>query len=235
MALLLAGRMTTARKAARSVVVAGVAMVLLLGQDVGGVADAAPEADRQAVPTIAARPSIVAPDHPITLHGTLPSRRGGELIEIRTKECGQSFFRAFSTTRSDAGGTWSAEFFPGITTQVRASWRGRASRVIVVRQRALLRFAPKASDRTRFVVSVVARAQFWRKSVRIERLERPPGTWRPYRSVRLTTQHSPGTWVWTSGEFTARVPSGTLLRAVLPQAQAGPCYLESTSLTVRTD
>ncbi len=184
--------------------------------------------------TITALPVVAASDHPVTLFGTVPSGRPGELVEIQAKECGQSFFRAVSTTHSQNGGRWTAEFFPGITSAVRARWKTRVSKAVIVKQRAMLRFAPKAFDRTRFVVSVLARAQFWRRYVAVERYDRRRNAWRPLKRVVLTEQNAPGSIVWTSGEFTARTPSGTMLRAVLPASQAAPCYLASTSLTVRT-
>jgi hypothetical protein len=83
-------------------------------------------------------------------------------------------------------------------------------------------------------VSVVAKQQFWRKKVQIQRFDRRLGRWRAYKSVALTEQNAAGVFIWTSGEFTARLPKGTMLRAVLPAAQARPCYLSGTSLVVRT-
>ena len=184
--------------------------------------------------TIAALPAVAASDHPVTLSGMVSSGRPGELVEIRAKECGHSFFRGVSTTHTQAGGGWTAEFFPGITSAVRARWKTHVSKPVIVKQRAMLRFAPKAFDRTRFVVSVVARAQFWRRYVAVERYDRRRKAWRPFKRVVLTEQNAPGSIVWTSGEFTARTPPGTKLRAVLPASQAAPCYLTSTSLIVRT-
>jgi hypothetical protein len=184
--------------------------------------------------TLIARPSVASPDHPITLFGTVKSGRPGEVVEILTKDCGHSFFRVAISTHSQAGGRWSTTFFPAVGTTVRARWNGRLSAPVKVGQRAMLRFAPRAGDRTRFEVSVVARAQFWRKRVVIERLNRQRGAWVRYRSVVLTTQEAPGEFVWTSGQFTARLPRGTLLRALLPQSQAGRCYLSSYSLPLRT-
>ena len=186
--------------------------------------------------TIAARPTIVPSDKPTTLFGSIDSGRADEEIEIQAKDCGQSFFRVVSGTTTREGGGWSTELFPGITTTVRAVWRGQASAQVTVRQRALVRFSSKPSNRTRFVVSVVARAQFWRRKMTIQRFDRRLGRWELYRSVVLSEQNqAPGsTFVWTSGEFTARLPSGTLLRAVLPTSQAAPCYVSGTSLPVRT-
>jgi hypothetical protein len=184
--------------------------------------------------TIAARPAIVPQDRPVTLFGAVDNGRGGEEVEIQAKDCGQSFFRVVSGATTREGGGWSTEYFPLITTTVRAVWKGRASSQVTVRQRAILRFVSKPADRTRFVVSVVARAQFWRKKVTIQRFDRRLGRWDRFRSVVLTEQASPGSVVWTSGEFTARLPRGTMLRAVFPAAQAGPCYVSGTSLPVRT-
>jgi hypothetical protein len=184
--------------------------------------------------TVAARPAIAPADHPVTLYGTVDSARPGERVEIQAKDCGHSFFRSVTTTTTELGGKWTAEFFPGITASVRAVWKGHVSKPIVVRQRALLRFAPKANDRSVFVVSVVARAQFWRKRIVIERFSPRSGRWSVFRSVVLSKQTAPGEAVWTSGELRARVSPGTLLRAVLPAGQAAPCYLGSTSLTIRT-
>jgi hypothetical protein len=184
--------------------------------------------------TIAARPQIVPSDKPVTLFGAVANGEADEEVEIQARDCGQSFFRVVAGTTTHEGGGWSMEFMPGITTTVRAVWKGHASSQVTLRQRAILRFAPKASDRTRFVVSVVARAQFWHRKVQIQRFDRRLGTWKLFRSVLLTEQNAPGAWTWTSGEFTARLPKGTMLRAVLPAPQARPCYLSGTSYPVRT-
>jgi hypothetical protein len=71
----------------------------------------------------------------------------------------------------------------------------------------MLQFTQKPFGRHRFIVSVVARAQF------PERL---------------------GQIMWTSGEFTARLPKGTLLRAVLPALLPGGHEPRPTHLASRT-
>jgi hypothetical protein len=184
--------------------------------------------------TIAARPPVAPSDNPVTLFGSIDSGKAGESIEIQARDCGQQFFRAVAGATTGDGGGWSLEYRPLITTTLRAVWKDSASPQITVRQRAMLRFVPKPGNRTRFVVSVVARAQFWKRKVTIQRFDRRLGRWAPFRSVVLTDQEAAGTLVWTSGEFTARLPRGTRLRAVLPASQAGPCYLSGTSLVVRT-
>jgi hypothetical protein len=172
--------------------------------------------------TIGARPTIAGPDQPVTLFGSVSSGRPGENVEIQAKDCGHAFFRTVSGAHTGPGGRWATDYFPAIGTQVRAVWNGQVSRPIRLHQRAMLRLVPKASDRTQFVVSVVARAQFWHRKVVIERLRR--GAWSRFRTVVLAKQTAPGEFVWTSGEFRARLERGTMLRALLPQSQAGPCY-----------
>jgi hypothetical protein len=192
-----------------------------------------------ASPLAAGRVTIVAPrvaasTQPIVLYGSAEGAAPGEVVEIESKDCGTTFFRGVSETRTQLSGRWSAEFYPGITTWVRAVWKGRASKAVKVRQQPMLQFTQKPFRRHRFIVSVVARAQFWHRKVTIERYRARDRQWRTFRTVVLTSQNAPGQIVWTSGEFTARLPKGTLLRAVLPAPQARPCYLAGTSLVLRT-
>lgn len=180
--------------------------------------------------TIAARPTIAPPDGSITLFGSIDTGKEGEEIVIQSKDCGQRDFRTVAGARSSDGGGWSVEYFPGISTSLRAVWNGRASAQVGVKQRAPLRFFSRPFDRTRFFVAVVARVTFVQKKVTIQTFDRRVGRWRLYRSIVLTEQEGR----WSSSEFTARVPRGARLRAVLPRSQARPCYLPGTSPTVQT-
>jgi hypothetical protein len=179
-------------------------------------------------------PAFAPSDHPISLYGTAEGAAPGDEVEIQSKDCGTTFFRGVSATHTQRGGLWSAEFYPGITTWVRAVWRGHASTPARVRQQVRLELVQKPFKPRIFETSVVARAQFWRKKVVIERYRAGERRWRPFRAVVLTTQRAPGQIVWTSGEFTARLPTGTRLRASLPASQAGPCYMAGTSLVLTT-
>jgi len=220
-----------------------VALGLVVAAVVGATSDFSSASswapDQDASPLVAGRvtihaPSLVPSDHPIPLYGTAEGAASGEMVEIESKDCGTTFFRGVSATRTQRAGQWSAEFYPGITTWVRAVWRGRASKAVRVRQQATLHFTQRPFRRHRFVVSVVARAQFWHRKVTIERYRPRDREWQVFRTVLLTTQNAPGQIVWTSGEFTARLPEGTALRAVLPASEALPCYTSGTSLVLRT-
>ena len=71
--------------------------------------------------------------------------------------------------------------------------------------------------------SVWLRAQFWHRTVTIERYRPRDREWQVFRTVLLTTQNAPGQIVWTSGEFTARLPEGTALSR--PARIRGPTLL----------
>jgi len=200
------------------------------------LADARRQLDRLVVGaervTIFARPTVLG-DQAVQLFGSIDSGKAGEVVDIQAKACGQQFFRGVAGATTREGGGWSRGYFAGITTTFRAIWDGDASEQVIVRQRALvrLRLVPFSKQ---FEVGVVARTQFWRRHVVIQRFDRRLGTWLSVKPVLLTKQAAAGTFVWTSARFTTSLPKGTLIRAVFPLDQARPCYLAGVSPQVRT-
>jgi hypothetical protein len=71
-----------------------------------------------------------------------------------------------------------------------------------------------------------SRARFTGKPVTIQQFDQRIGQWKVAKRVRLTTEFY--------NYFTLRVPKGTQLRAVFPDALAKPCYLGATSSVIRT-
>ena len=170
-----------------------------------------------------------------TLFGAVDSSRAGESVTIQAKDCGFPSFRVVGGATTVEGGGWSAPFYPRINTQLRAIWRDATSRAIEVRVPVMLRIYKRTNGRLE--VAAWGAKSFWRKRVRIERLDRV-GRWRFARTVTLTqglpTGGSPG--VGTSGSFASfkpSLPKGTQVRAVMPLAQARPCYAAGISETVR--
>lgn len=208
---------------------AGLAVVAALT----GAASLAPAATPERV-TIRATPTIADPL--VTLSGEVDSRRAQEDITIEARDCGAKppMFRAVSGAHTGAGGSWSVQFAPVASTTLRAVWNRHASAPITVRRRATVQIAPLASGR-RFRVTVAGTTPFWRKRVVLQRLDRRFGTWRPFRTVVLTeTAAAPGSF-WVRSWADTRIPTrGLSVRAVLPLAQARPCYLEGRSKALRT-
>lgn len=183
--------------------------------------------------SIFARPLVTPGRQPVTLFGAIADRRGGELVDIQARDCGQGFFRGVTGTQTRDGGSWSTEYTPEITTTLRAVWDGKASPPVVVRAQAEVDLSRRGSSQ-RYRVSVTGKTQFWRRQVEIQR--RTGSGWRTVRKVTLTETYSyPGVgWMISAAEFRASFPRGSRIRAVLPLSQARPCYLAGTSRTLTT-
>ena len=129
-------------------------------------------------------------------------------------------------------------FGPTITTTLRAVWKGTRSATVTVQDRAWVQLSgrPRTAKGFGFEVAVRSRLQFWKRHVVIQRLDRSVGQWRDMKKVVLTETDaaSGSTFVWSSAEFSTVVPRGTLVRAVFPRSQAGPCYLAGFSNQLRT-
>lgn len=182
--------------------------------------------------TIFARPTVVGWAEGATLFGAASGAGSQDLVTIQVKECGSSTFRAYAEAHVNAGGGWTMPVGTIVTSTFRAVWKESSSAPVTIRQEANVSLARSRSGRA-FVVGVTAKRSFWRKPVQIQR--RQGGSWRTVRTVRLTDS-ADSTGVVSASEATFRlpVPKGTLLRAVLPAAQARPCYIRSVSKTVRT-
>jgi hypothetical protein len=183
--------------------------------------------------TITARPAVAAAFRTVELFGSVEGAKEGDGVAIQAKDCGKDFFRVVAGTTTREGGSWSTTFFPSITTSVRAVWNDVASRQVTIRQRAPITLSRMSAGR--FSIAIGGRKSFWRKLVSVQRFDRRLGTWSTVRSVRLTESGGTGGggFVYSSAEFTLRVPKGTQLRAVFPLSQARPCYLAGTSQSIR--
>ena len=118
-----------------------------------------------------------------------------------------------------------------VTSTFRAVWRRNQSPPVTIRQGASISLARSRSGGP-FVVSAIAKRSLWRRQVEIQR--RSGSTWRTVRKVRLTDSvKSTGLVSASEARFRLAVPRGTVLRAVLPLAEASPCYVRSVSKVVR--
>jgi hypothetical protein len=180
--------------------------------------------------TLTARPLALPPNGLLSLSGAIDAGREGEIVTIQTKDCGLSAYTGVASATTGASGTFRTEFRPNIGTQVRALWNGATTPPIAIRQQPLVQLFKRAG-RT-FEVGVSSKGQFWHKRVLFQ-IRR--GGWKTMKSVLLTdTASSPGApFVFTSTRFRASVPRGAQVRAVLPAAQARPCYLAATSAPIR--
>lgn len=181
--------------------------------------------------TIFARPTVVGWAQPATVFGAAAGAGLHDVVAVQVRECGSSAFRTYAEAHVNAGGGWTMPVGTSITSTFRAVWQRFQSAPVTIRQAANVGLARSRSGRE-LVVGVTAKRSFWRRQVEIQR--RSGGAWRTVRKVRLTDSvNSTGIVSASEARFRLAVPKGTLLRAVLPLAEARPCYVRSVSRTVR--
>ena len=182
--------------------------------------------------TIFARPTVLGWAQVAQLYGAARGARPDDVVTIQVRECRSSSFRTYAEAHVNSGGGWSMDVGTSVTSTFRAASRGSTSRQVTILQGANVSLQPRRAGNG-FVVGITAKRSFWRKNVQIQR--RRAGALRTVRTITLTDSvGSTGTVSATEATFRLSVPRGTQLRALLPSAQARPCYVQSVSRVVRT-
>jgi hypothetical protein len=183
--------------------------------------------------TLLARPTIHNRNQMITLYGSIEGGRANEDVWIEGKLCGQTEWKVVGGAHTHAGGGYTVQYAPFVTTTVRAVWNGARSAPVTVQDRVWVQLSrrPRTKAGYGFQVEVRSLQQFWKRHIVVQRYERRLGRWRDVKKVVLTeTGAAPGSqFVWTSAEFRVAVPKGTRIRAMFPLSQARPCYLAGYS------
>lgn len=168
---------------------------------------------------------------PVTLTGVISSQATGESVAVFAQECGKTTFTRLGSATTTSGGNWTFTVKPGLKTVYRARWRTTDSPTATVDVSPTLRLTRL---RSRFTVRVSAAHGFIGKLVLFQRYRAGVRQWATVKRVKLGAVRPPvaGTIV-TSVSFRSSVRRGWRVRALLPQAQAGACYLSGTSNTLR--
>ena len=208
-------------------------LVLVLASAFVLTAFAAPSLSAPAQPTIAAQPPDLLRDRRLTLFGSIPSERPKQIVRLEARDCGQSVYRQVAVVETAVGGRWSwAYFTPGITASIRARWQDRTSAPVRVRDRVYVELRQVGARA--FSASARAKMSFAGKRVLLQQFD-PARGWTALGSAAFRGGGAPpgSTYVFSSARFTATAPAGSLLRAFVPAAQAGPCYLAGRSNMLR--
>ena len=184
--------------------------------------------------SIGARPTIAKSGERIAVSGTVSSGRADVDITLEGRFCDETTWREVSATHTDPGGAWYLEYVPTITQVIRAKGAGATSTEIKVQARPSVSLGQRPPGV--FFVNVNAQRPFWHSKVVLQRFDARKRVWIEIRKILLTeTGAPPGVgYVWSgSDKVRVRVPKGTTMRAVLPLAQAKPCYLAGYSNLLR--
>jgi hypothetical protein len=209
------------------------ALVLALTAAAAATALTAPSLSAPAQVTIAAQPPDLLRNRLLTLYGSIPSSRPKEIVVVEARDCGQSLYRQVARVETTAGGRWLWPYFtPGISASIRATWNGRTSTPVRVRDRAYVEL--RQTGARGFSASVRAKMSFEGRRVQLQRFD-PARGWISATSARLTTGGAPpgSSYVFSTAHLTASVPAGSLVRGFFTTAQARPCYLAGRSNMLR--
>lgn len=196
--------------------------------------------------TLSVHPRILSFSDRLNIFGSLSTGKGGEKVVVQFRACGVypiQFRDVFETTTESGGGYSLGQMLNrGVSGVFRAVSGDSVSATIPVYHRAFVFVRPL--KRGRFEVGVSTVMPFWRRQALLQRYSPGRGGWVTLRRLVLTEQLGGGgpappfqsvVWVTVLTEpFRPGVPKGTRLRAVLPLAQAKPCYLAGVSEPRRT-
>jgi plastocyanin len=181
--------------------------------------------------TLAATHRVARFAAPVTVSGFVSSQQAGESVTLSAQQCGSTSFTRLAEATSAAGGTWSLTVKPTLNTVYRARWRSTESPTLTVNVRPAIRLTRVGS---RFTVRLTAAQPLTGKVVFFQRFRPAVKRWATLKRVTLGSTRTPtaGTVV-TSARFRSRVRRGWRVRGLLPQPQAGTCYVAGASNTLR--
>jgi plastocyanin len=167
----------------------------------------------------------------LNLSGVISSQATGESVTVSGQDCGKTTFTRVGAATTTAGGNWTLAVKPTINTLFRARWRTTDSTTVQVQVMPAIRLGRVGS---RFTVRITAAQAFTGKVVAFQRYRPTLRRWATVKRVTLGAATTPtaGTFV-TSARFRARIRRGQRLRVLLPQGQAGTCYLAAPSNVLR--
>jgi hypothetical protein len=187
--------------------------------------------------TLQATPSSVLFGGKSTLSGTLAGGQANQKVTIQARVCGQTSFKTLGTATTTTGGAFSFVVQPAKNTTYVAKEKSTTSSTapsVTVRPRIVLR---KLATR-KFRVTLLAADSFAGKYVVFQRYNGTLRRWVAVKRVVLrtgTTLTAPlNPTVSSTAAFRARIKARLKIRAVLPAAQATPCYVASRSNVTRS-
>jgi len=183
--------------------------------------------------TIAAAPTEVVYGGAIALSGAISSQKTGEKVTVQAEACGQTAFKGAGDTKTVAAGAWSLSERPTMNTQYRAKVKNATSAAVGVSVRPSVTLTKAA--RRKYKVRISAAQSFAGKLVTFQRFKASTQSWVRVRKATLRqVSTGPGPTIVSGITFRSKIRTGLRVRAVLPKAQAGACYLPGVSAVIRS-
>lgn len=181
--------------------------------------------------TLFADPQEVVFSSKITMTGELSNKKTGEDVVVLAKPCGKTTATRASTVQTTAGGEYTADLRTARNTVYTVQVKGTTSEAVSIKVEPRLRLGRVAAHR--YSLRVFAAQSFAGKWASFQRFNGK--RWIFVKRVQLqknATNILPT--VISSVPFRWNSATRPRVRAVLPQIQAGSCYLPGTSNTIRS-
>jgi plastocyanin len=181
--------------------------------------------------TLFGDPQEVAFSSPVRLTGELSSKKAGIGVAVMAKPCGKTTATRAATAQTTAGGEWFTDLRTAKNTIYTVQVGTTTSEEVSVNVEPRLRLGRVAAHR--YSLRVFAAQSFAGKFATFQRLK--GNRWISVKRVRLqknSTNILPT--VITSVPFRWNSTTRPRVRAILPQGQAGSCYLAGVSNDIRS-
>jgi len=166
-----------------------------------------------------------------TLSGAVSTAQAGERVTIHAQPCGQTAFSQLTTLTSTTGGAFSYVARPTLNTNFQAKWKA-ATATVTVKVRPRVRLTRLAAGR--FSARVTAATAFTGRYVVFQRYSTPLSRWVSVKRVYLRATTGAAPLVVTSASFRVKVKARLRVRAFMPQAQVGACYVAGIGNVIRS-
>lgn len=194
-----------------------------------GTAGAAPPVTLK----LAASVPAVTYGKPVTLSGQLSPQKSNQAISIQGTECGTTKPAKAATVKTGANGAFSGPVTPTTGTSYQATYKAAKSPAVALSVQPLLELTKVATGS--YTAKATAGEALTGKFVLFQRYQQLRKRWVQVKRLALGAA-VPGTAkpaMVSSVSFKAKLPRGTRVRVAISAAQAGPCYVASSSKSLR--
>lgn len=183
--------------------------------------------------TLAAAPVLLTYGGKVALSGALSTQKTGENIDVLAQQCGSNAANKVATVVTTTAGAYSSPAQPLTNTTYSSKHQSTASNTVAVRVRPKLQLTKVAAHR--FTLRVSAGSSFGGKYASFQRYNGTLRRWVAVKSVLLKASTAGAApTVLTTASFRTTVKAGLRVRATLPQAQVGGCYVAGLSNAVKS-
>ena len=181
--------------------------------------------------TLAAKPLAAVYGGKVTLTGTLSTQKAGENADVLATACGQTAATKVTTVQTTTGGSYTAVVQPLQNTSYTLKVKNTSSPAVTVQAQPRLLLGRVAAHR--YSLRVFAAQSFAGKVGTLQRYNTALARWVNVKRVLLRANSTGiAPTVISTASFRSTIPSRLKVRVVLPQLQAGGCYLPGRSNTI---